>query len=185
MTAAALWVVGGEQRVAFRELSEWSRFRTALVVRVERDPAAGGGAGGVRLERVFAYASPPAHCPDEGGSHVFKAATFTAEAAYLCTQTEVLICDLPGFRLRRIVSLPCFNDLHHVTPGPDGTLWVAVTGLDAVAQLTPEGDLLRLHGVLGASPWERFSPAVDYRKVPTTKPHHAHPNYVFFLVSRN
>jgi hypothetical protein len=29
--------------------------------------------------------------------------------------------------------------------------------------------------------WDRFSQTTDYRKVKTTKPHHAHPNYVFFL----
>ena len=69
-------------------------------------------------------------------------------------------------------------------PGPDGTLFVAVTGLDAVAELSPEGELLRLASVLGGSPWDRFSPDVDYRKVPTTKPHRAHPNYLFFLDGR-
>ena len=38
-----------------------------------------------------------------------------------------------------------------------------------------------LVSVLGGSPWDRFSPDVDYRKVPTTKPHRAHPNFIFFL----
>jgi len=165
-----LYVVGGEQRVAFRSRPEWARFSAALVVR-----AAGG-----RLERVLEYTSPPEHRPDGPGSHVFKAATVEGDRAYLCTQTEVLVCDFPSFAVRRVISHPCFNDLHHVTPAPDGRLFVAVTGLDAVAELGPEGDLLRLTGVLGGDPWERFSPAVDYRRVPTTKPHRAHPNYVFF-----
>jgi hypothetical protein len=134
-----------------------------------------------RPERALEYQSPPEHCPDESPSHVFKAATFAGDTAYLCTQTEVLVCDLPGFRIRRVISLPCFNDLHHVAPAPDGRLFVAVTGLDAVAELTPEGELLRLVSVLGGSPWDRFSPDVDYRKVPTTKPHRSHPNFIFFL----
>jgi hypothetical protein len=63
-------------------------------------------------------------------------------------------------------------------------LLVAVTGLDAVAELTPEGELIRLVSVLGGSPWDRFSPEIDYRKVPTTKPHRAHPNFIFFLDGR-
>lgn len=166
-----IWVVGGEQRVHFYQLREWQQYKTALVVRVEDG----------RVERVLEYESPPEHCPDESPSHTFKAATIQGDTAYLCTQTEVLVCDFPSFAIRRVISLPCFNDLHHVAPAPDGRLFVAVTGLDAVAELTPEGDLLRLVNVLGGSPWDRFSPDVDYRKVPTTKPHQAHPNYVFFL----
>lgn len=166
-----IWVVGGEQRVHFYQLREWQQYKTALVVRVEDG----------RLERVLEYESPPEHCPDETPSHTFKAATIQGETAYLCTQTEVLVCDFPSFAVRRVISHPCFNDLHHVAPAPDGRLFVAVTGLDAVAELTPEGDLVRLVNVLGGSPWDRFSPDVDYRKVPTTKPHQAHPNYVFFL----
>jgi hypothetical protein len=169
-----LWVVGGEQRLAFHQLEEWRQYKKALVVRFE---------DGVP-ERVLEYESPPEHCPDGTPSHVFKAATFQANTAYLCTQTEVLVCDLPGFSIRKVISLPCFNDLHHVVPSPDGTLLVAVTGLDAVAEVSPEGELIRLTSVLGGSPWNRFSPDVDYRKVPTTKPHRSHPNHLFFLDGR-
>jgi len=165
-----LFAVGGEQRAALRERPEWASFKTALVVR----------AAGRRVERVLEYTSPPGHRPDEQPSHVFKAATIEGDTAYLCTQTEVLVCDVPTFAIRRIISHPCFNDLHHVAPAADGSLYVAVTGLDAVAHLAPDGGLARLSGVLGADPWERFSRHVDYRKVPTTKPHLAHPNYVFF-----
>jgi hypothetical protein len=169
-----LWVVGGEQRVQFSQPKEWAQYRKALVVQVVDG----------RPERVLEYESPPEHRPDETPSLVFKAATFAGDTAWLCTQTEVLVCDLPGFRIRRVISLPCFNDLHHVAPAPDGRLFVAVTGLDAVAELSPEGELLRLVSVLGGSPWDRFSPEVDYRKVPTTKPHRSHPNFVFFLDGR-
>jgi len=167
-----IWVVGGEQRVLFYKPEEWAQYRKALVLRVDERGW---------VERALEYESPPEHCPEGSPSHVFKSATFQGDTAYLCTQTEVLICDLPGLAIRRVISLPCFNDLHHVTPAPDGRLYVAVTGLDAVAELSPEGELLNLVSVLGGSPWDRFSPDVDYRKVPTTKPHQAHPNFVFFL----
>ncbi len=80
-----------------------------------------------------------------------------------------------------MISLPCFNDLHHVTVAPDGRLYVAVTGLDAVAELAPDGALLDLISVTGEPVWNRFSKTVDYRKIATTKPHHAHPNFIFFL----
>ena len=164
-----LWLVGGEQRLAFRRRAEWRRFARALVVRLR---------GGV-LERALEYEVPAAHRAGEG-SHCFKAATFTADRAYLCTDTEVLVCALPDLRIERVISLPCFNDLHHVTPGPEGTLFVTSTGLDAVVETTPEGELLRIVDVLGGSVWDRFSPDVDYRLVRSTKPHRSHPNLVFF-----
>ncbi|HEX7185507.1 MAG TPA: hypothetical protein VF756_27030 [Thermoanaerobaculia bacterium] len=169
-----LWVIGGEQRLSFLQQAEWNSFQTAVVVRVRDD----------QLERVLEYESPPERCPDDQSSHLFKAATIDGGTAWLCTQTEVLECDFPSFSIRRVISLPCFNDLHHVTPGPDGTLFVTVTGLDAVAEVSRDGELIRLVNVLGEDPWARFSPTVDYRKVPTTKPHHSHPNYVFFLAGR-
>ncbi|HKV07345.1 MAG TPA: hypothetical protein VJ725_04340 [Thermoanaerobaculia bacterium] len=169
-----LWIVGGQQRVSFYQLKEWHAFKKALVVRVVDG----------RAEPVLEYESPPEHCPDDTPSHTFKAATIQGNTAYLCTQTEVLLCDFPSFAIRRVISLPCFNDLHHVLPGPGGTLFVAVTGLDAVAEISPEGELLQITSVLGGSPWDRFPPDVDYRKVPTTKPHHSHPNHLFFLDGR-
>ncbi|MES1245476.1 MAG: hypothetical protein ABUT39_27980 [Acidobacteriota bacterium] len=171
-----LWAVGGEQKRTLLDQEEWNRFRTAVVARV--DPESG------RAERVLEYRTPPGHCPDDQPSHIFKAATVDGDTMWLCTQTEVLECALPGFAIRRVISLPCFNDLHHVTPGPDGTLFVAVTGLDAVAEIDREGGLIRLTSVLGGDVWERFDRGVDYRKVPTTKPHRSHPNYVFFLDGR-
>lgn len=172
-----LWAIGGEQRLAtFRQLEEWNKFQTAVVARVDT----GTGAA----ERVLEYVSPPENCPDNQPSILFKAATIDGDTAWLCTQTEVLECALPSFAIRQVISLPCFNDLHHVTPGPDGTLFVAVTGLDAVAELTRDGELIRLVDVLGGDPGERFARDVDWRKVPTTKPHRAHPNYVFFVDGR-
>ena len=170
-SSRALWIVGGEQRDVTHFAREWRLYRKALVVKAE----------GGRLERVLEYQSPAEHCPDELPSIVFKAASIKGNHAYLCTQTEILICHLPSFAIQKVISLPCFNDVHHVAVAPDGRLFVAVTGLDAVAELTPDGTLLRLTSVVGGSVWDRFSPTIDYRKVPTTKPHRAHPNFVFFL----
>jgi hypothetical protein len=170
-SSRALWIVGGEQRGVPHFAREWKLYQKALVVKAE----------GGRLERVFEYQSPAEHCPDESPSIVFKAATIRGNHAYLCTQTEILICDFPTFAVRKIISHPCFNDIHHVAVAPDGRLFVAVTGLDAVAELMPDGTLLRLTSVVGGSVWDRFSPTIDYRKMPTTKPHRAHPNFVFFL----
>ena len=79
------------------------------------------------------------------------------------------------------LTLPLFNDLHHVTPSGWGTLLIAVTGLDMVVEIKPDGTVLNEWNVLGQDPWQRFARDVDYRKVQSTKPHHAHPNFVFTI----
>ena len=63
------------------------------------------------------------------------------------------------------VSLPFFNDVHHVRPTPEGNLLVANTGLDMVVELTPTGDVVKIWNVLGDDPWARFSRDTDYRLV--------------------
>lgn len=166
-----LWMMGGKQRISFGQVPEHTQFESAVVAKVEGDT----------VTNVFEYKTPAENLASEKKSTVFKAATIEGDTAYLCTETEVLICSFPSFEIKRIISLPCFNDLHHVTPGPDGTLWVVITGLDAVAQLSPEGDLLRIVDVMGRDVWDKFSKETDYRLVATTKPHDSHPNYIFFL----
>ncbi|MGB5215606.1 MAG: hypothetical protein WBN88_18425, partial [Anderseniella sp.] len=110
---------------------------------------------------------------------VFKAGTVVGDRLYLCTQTEVLTYSLPGFEILDCLTHPWFNDLHHVKPNEAGNFLVAVTGLDLVVEITPTGKIVRELPVLDEDIWERFDRDRDYRKVLTTKPHHAHPNYVF------
>ena len=97
------------------------------------------------------------------------------------TNTEVLLYRVPSFERIAYVSLPMFNDVHHVRPTPNGNLLVANTGLDMVLEMTREGAIVQVWNVLGDDPWERFSEATDYRKVKSTKPHLAHPNHVFYV----
>lgn len=127
------------------------------------------------------YQTPLAVRPDANSSVLFKAGALRGDNLYTCTSTEVLIYKLPHFESVGYVSLPCFNDLHHVCPTDEGSLLVANTGLDMVVEFTPQGDVLRQWNVLGEDPWERFSPRIDYRKVASTKPHRSHPSYVFQL----
>src|SRR5262245_50341771 len=110
----ALFVTGGEQHGVPHWTREWKLYKTAVVVRVDN------GA----LTRVLEYQSPPEHCPDDTPCIVFKAGTVHGNIAYLCTQTEVLVCDFPSFAIRQVISHPCFNDVHHVAPAADGRLFV-------------------------------------------------------------
>ncbi len=169
-----LYVVGGRLRsTLFRKLEEWQSCEQALLI--ELDPAANQSK--VRVE----YVSPPAVCPADSPAILFKVATIRDNRIYTCTSTEVLVYQLPDFGLLHSISLPRFNDLHHVYPSSRGTLLAVVTGLDLVVELTPSGEIVREWSVLDEDPWARFSRETDYRLVATTKPHQSHPNHVFEL----
>jgi hypothetical protein len=167
------YVVGATQKAGFRKPKEWSLYDEAIIAEVDVE----SGNVGIRVR----YRSPAAHCPDEDASFIFKAGTLAGDTLYVCTLTEVLRYRVPEFTELGCISLPCFNDLHHVAPCDSGNLLVANTGLDMVLEMTPEGETVREWSALEADVWERFSRDVDYRKVLTTKPHHAHPNFAFRL----
>jgi len=166
--AAPLYVIGAEQKD--RKLDEWHQYKAAIVLRVE--PASG------KIEVCHSYTSPPEVCPSLDPSFSYKACTRLGNRLYLCTSTEVFTYEVPGFRRLGYVSLACFNDVHHVAPTPSGNLLVVSTGLDMLLEITPAGRILDQWNVLGGDRWGGRSPDVDYRKVPTTKPHPAHPNHV-------
>ncbi|HYH23144.1 MAG TPA: hypothetical protein VD995_31405 [Azospirillum sp.] len=168
-----LYVLGGGEREQARRQQEWHRFRRGLVLTVETDTG--------RVTPVHEYVSPPEACPDWRPSILFKAGALAGDRLYACTQTEVMVCDTGDFTRRAYVSLPCFNDVHHVTPTPRGTLLVVSTGLDLVVEIREDGSVVREWSVVDPPTWERFSRTVDYRKVATTKPHLSHPNHVFTL----
>jgi hypothetical protein len=169
----SLYVIGGQQRSSrplFADDQHWYEYQKGLLLQVA--PATGAAAPCVE------YVSPLG-ARAEGDPVLFKCGTLQGDRLYACTQTEVLIFALPGFERVGYLSLPCFNDVHHVLPTPEGNLLVASSGLELVLELTTEGQVLREWNVLGEDPWERFDRATDYRQGISTKPHRAHPNYVF------
>lgn len=171
--ARVVYVTGGRQRTR-RNLDEWHAYECALVVRVDLDSGA--------CTTVAEYQSPPDACPDVLPSHVFKCGSVCGDVLTVCTQTEVLSYRLPDFDVVRYVSDPLFNDLHHVLSFDDGRLLVANTGRDTVIEITPENELGRIWSVVDGRTAEGSRPAGrDFRKVPTTKPHRAHPNHLFIL----
>ena len=173
MSKDVIYVVGGRQKsTATDRTEEWMMWGSALIVEV--DP--------VRrtCRQVVEYISPPEACAAENDpSIVFKAGTMVGDLLYVPTQTELLTYTVPDFKRVGYVSLSCFNDVHHVRPTAKGTLLVANTGLDSVVEVTTGGELVREWSTTSQDIWQRFDRNTDYRKVPTTKPHISHPNYVF------
>ncbi len=169
----SVYITGGQQRPGAFFRDEWSCFGRGLIVRVD-----------CRTRTAYPvtdYISPTENRPEDNASVLFKAGAIRGDELFVCTQTEVLIYSVTDFSLTNCISLPCFNDVHHVCPTDRDTLLVAVTGLDMVVELERNGDIVREWGVLGKAPWDVYDDSLDYRKVLTTKPHASHPNYTFEL----
>ncbi len=170
-----IYVTGGRLRsTVFRKLEEWQSTDQASIIEINADKNS-------EARSCLEYTSPPAACADELPAILFKSGSIVGNLLYTCTSTEVLIYRIPEFQLQHYISLPCFNDLHHVCPTSRDTLLVVSTGLDMVVEVTSNGTILRQWGALGQDPWMRFSRNIDYRKIPTTKPHESHPNHAFEL----
>jgi hypothetical protein len=175
-----LYVAGGQQRglrpVRAHFVGGWYEYQKSVLLRVDARTG--------ELAAVTEWVSPPEACPPVEPAILYKSGSLVGDRLYLTTQTEVLVYRVPSFELETYLSLPFFNDVHHARPTGHGTILVAVTGLDMVAEVTPGGELVQAWNVLdlGAGVWGgRFSPEIDYRRISTTKPHLAHPNHVFLI----
>lgn len=174
---AKLYVLGGrERRPGLKEPSQnevWELYEAALIFEIDTDTP--------RVHTCVEYTSPREARAGDKPSAQFHSGAVIDRTLYACTRTEILIFQLPEFTRIGYISLPCFNDLHHVTRSSDGNLLAVSTGLDMVIKLTPRGEVLNQWNVIGEDPWMRFSRTIDYRQVETTKPHASHPNHVFEL----
>lgn len=172
MSQQKLLITGGAQRANAVWMHESRHYDQAVLI--ELDVQTG------EARTLLTYKSPPEACPEDRPSIIFKSASLHDGRLYLCTQTEVLIYDWPSLDQVAYHSLPCFNDVHHVLPVGEH-LYVASTGLDLVVVLDAAGNVVAEHNALGKDPWHRFDKGTDYRKIPTTKPHESHPNFVFLV----
>src|SRR5690348_3863442 len=168
---AKFYIVGGRTRPNAHKPPDFLGFENGLILSLDSE------SGAVRQEAT--WVSPSENCPSDKPSFLFKAGTLTPRYLWVCSQTEILAYAIPDFRLAKLISLPIFNDVHHVTPTKRNTLLAAITGLDMVAEIAPDGRVINEWDALGEPLWSRFDRATDYRKVATTQPHRSHPNFVF------
>ena len=168
-----LYVVGGRQR-SDRSLLDnsdsWYGYGTGVILFVD----------GSSVVSAKEYVSRPGtHGPDD--AILFKCASRHGDSLLCCTQTEVIEYAVPRFDERAYVSLPIFNDVHHAVRTPDDTFLVAVSGLELVVEIRRDGSIVREWNVAGEDTWAIHDRAVDYRQGVNTKPHHSHPNHLFFI----
>jgi len=139
-----LYVIGGRQRAArsLRDGQEvWQGYDKGLVLRVEVETGT--------VSTCFEYDSPPDVVAEEEPAISLQASTVDGNLLYTCTETEVMVYSVPEFELLHYVSLPCFNDVHHVRPSPSGNIVVANAGLEMVLEMTPAGEIVRAWNALG------------------------------------
>lgn len=129
--------------------------------------------------QLFAYESAVSLRPPEGAMR-FGAGCIDGGLLWTCTPTEVVAFELAGLRQVCSLSLPWFNDLHHVVRYRDGVL-VAATGVDRVIHCDLAGGVRRVWHVLEGEGAVAPPDGRDYRMVVSTKPHLSHPNYVFVV----
>lgn len=166
------YITGGKQRNATIGVSEWNQYESGCILLVEP--------GEKRLISRHFYTTPAACRPDVSDpSILFKSGTVHNGKLFVCTQTEVLIYAVPDFVVEKHISLPFFNDLHHVVPTRRNTLLTVSTGLDLVLEITFDGAIVNEWFTTPESNWSRFCKNTDYRKIVSTKPHASHPNFAF------
>jgi len=170
VTFEPVYVIGGRQRRP-RGITEggdaWYGYGSGIILLVAPDG----------VETVVEYVSPPEAC-QPGDPVLFKSATRRGDTLYCTTQTELVTYRLPDFEQIGYLSLPVFNDVHHVIPYADDTLLIANSGLESVLQIGQDGAVLDEWNVLGEDTWSTLDRNVDYRQGVELKPHRAHPNHL-------
>ncbi len=167
---APVYVVGGRQREdrSLTDLGDrWYGYDTGVVLRVSPDG----------VDTAAEYTSRPGTCA-EGDPVLFKSASRVGDRLYCCTQTEIVVYRLPGFEVVHHVSLPRFNDVHHVVPVDVESVLVANSGMETVVHVRLDGEVIDEWNVLGEDTWAAHDRSVDYRLGVDLKPHRAHPNHL-------
>jgi hypothetical protein len=173
MTAAqALYLTGGRQRPNPKRLPQWQVHQSGVLLEVSVD--------GELIRRLEHEVPSELRAPGLPAASL-RGAHLDGERIVVCSQTEVLGLRTSDLQRGLHLSLPAFNDLHHVRPSPGGLLLVANTGLDMVVEVGLDGGVVREWSVVDEPVWTRFSRDVDYRRIDSTKPHRSHPSFVFYL----
>jgi hypothetical protein len=165
MTAEML-LFGGRLHRSSRARTEWSYCEAAVALRVHGDRV---------TDRIVYDGIPLVH--EIGIDAGFKAASISGDFVYACTSVEVLKLELRTLRIVDRYTHPLLNDVHHVLRAGDH-LFVASTGIDSVLELDEKFQLVQRYAVAGDQIIAKYGEQTDFRRIPSTKPHHAHPNFV-------
>ena len=173
MSSRCLLLTGALLRPDGFALGEGKYYDTARLLKL--DPVTG------QVHTLLSVDQGTANFPAEHPNLQFTAGCIDGQSLWLAMDTEIRRYSYPALALLATISHSCFQNLHSVAVRGD-SLWVTSTGLDLVVVLDKHsGDIQELLHVDGQDPWHRFARDVDWRQVHSTRPHHFHPNFVFWL----
>jgi hypothetical protein len=162
---------GGVARKSNKLTSDWNDFKEGVMIIYDTDTN--------QILDEFRYITPGKHTSGENASVLFKACHIDDDIVYLTTKTEILVYSLSEKKLIKIITHELMNDVHHVLVH-NNLIYVASTGIDSVLVFDKEFGVLKEVKYLYQGEFtDKFSYAVDYRKVDSLKPHNVHPNYLF------
>lgn len=116
--------------------------------------------------------------PVGGYATNFTVPARNGDTLHLPSHGSIYEVHLPTLEVRGRLTNKLLNDVHHVH-AKNGSLHVVSTGLDRVVELDKAtGEVRDVHPVLEGV--RDLDPAEDYR-LRNTKPHLAHPNFVYFV----
>lgn len=135
------------------------------------------------VEQLLAVREGNENFPEIHPNLEFTVGDVEGDKLWLATDTEIRLYQYSSLVLLKTFSHPCFHNIHSVAVRGD-ELYVTSTGLDMVVVLNKhDGSIVKYLNAEGKPPWHRFSPDTDYRKLHSTRPHDAHPNYVFWIAN--
>ena len=173
MSLRKILVAGGCLRQNGFELGEGKYYAKASLLLLDLQSG--------EFETVLSKADGGPHYPAEHPNQQYTAPCLDGDTLWLPTDTEVYAYSLPDFKPLACFSHPCFHNIHSAHVFAD-ELVVTSTGLDNVVVMDKaNGEIKSILNAEGKAPWHRFSPETDYRLIHSTRPHDAHPNYVFKL----
>jgi len=162
-----IYITGGKQYVD-KVRPEWFLYEKGIILRLNLLTQ--------KVEKVKEWIKPD-KTKDE--SIILKSGYRKDGLLYVCSQTEAVVISEETLETINIYTHPYFNDLHHVIPSStENNVLVVSTGLDAVFEINPSNEIIREWSTHTGDIWDKFDKTVDYRKVPTTKPHLIHPNHI-------
>lgn len=165
-----LLISGAKERKNGFELGEGKYYEQAKLLKLN---LADGG-----VEVVMSKSDGGEHYPDEHPNLQYTSCCLVDDVLWLPTDTEIYKLSYPELDIIKVISYPFFHNVHSVNVF-DGKVYVTSTGLDLVAVLDTEGDIIELINTEGKDVWHRFSEDTDYRLIHSTRPHDCHPNFVF------
>ena len=171
-----LYVIGGRQRIprSIRHGQQnWQGYDRGMVVGVDTKTGT--------AQALLEYETLLQARAEDDGAISFQAGTREGDRLYVCTETEVLVYGSPTVRAAGLCQ-PAVVQRRASCPSDAGRCAARCQRRPrARVEVTLDGEVRRMWNVLGEDPWERFDASLDYRKVGSTKPHRAHPNFVFYV----